>query len=176
MFTHTLDFVRNVVPIGYGTCITSPLLHIVNINNLCIPATNHKPPPVHRAHTVAILHSSDNRIVSSYSTSNLILDTEFPAMEPPLQKYNNVVFGRRFSVLISKEHTSCVRQLSNAELLSCYSIQSTQMDDFFNKNKYTRLFDNNMHFCIPINMRASVTNSLIDHVGFTDNTTFSDSD
>ena len=98
MSTHTLDFFRNVVPIGYGTCFTSSLLHSVNIDNLCIPVTNHKPPPVHRAHTVVILHSSDNRIVSSYSTSNLILDTQFPAMEPALQEYNNAVFGRRFGV------------------------------------------------------------------------------
>ena len=50
------------------------------------------------------------------------------------------------------------------------------MDDFFNENKYTRLFDNNMHFCIPINMRASVTDSLIDHVEFTDDITFSGSE
>ena len=70
-----MDFVRNVVPIGYGTCIASSSLHSVNIDNLCIPATDLKPLPVHKAHTVAILHSSDNKNVNSYSTSNLVLDT-----------------------------------------------------------------------------------------------------
>ena len=67
--THTLDFVRNVVPIGYGTCIASSSSHIVNIDNLCIPATDLKPLSVHKLHTVAILYSSDNKNVNSYSTS-----------------------------------------------------------------------------------------------------------
>ena len=117
--THTLDFVRNVVPIGHGTCITGSSPHIVNIDNLCIPATDLKPFPLHKAHIVAILHSSDNINVNSYSTSNLVLDTELPAMEPALQEYNNVIFGRRFGVLIPNEQTSCARKLSNIELFWC---------------------------------------------------------
>ena len=101
--THTLDCVRNFVHIGYGTCITSSSPHVVNIDNLCIPATDLKPLIVHKLHTVANLYSSDDKNVNSYSTSNLVLDTEFPAMEPALQEYNNVIFGRSFGLLISNE-------------------------------------------------------------------------
>ena len=62
------------------------------------------------------------------------------------------------------------------ELLSCYSIHTTHIKGFINDDKYTKLCDDNMHYCIPINMIASVTDSLIDHVGFTDDITFSASE
>ena len=173
MSTQKLEYICNVVPIGYDTCITNSSTHSVNIDNLKIDDSTRDYILMDQSHIVAIINPSDNNNVNSFSQSNLVLDTAFLVMELASREFDNAIFGRRFRVLISNEYTSCTRKLSNVELLCCYSIPKKYINGYINDHNYTKLCDNNVHYYIPINMRVSITNSLINHAGFTDDITFS---
>ena len=47
-----------------------------------------------RAHTVDIIHPSNNLDIDNYSPPNLILDTQFLAMELASQEYDDNIIGR----------------------------------------------------------------------------------
>ena len=93
--THNLEYIRHVVPTDYGEFISKTSIDILLlIDNLTILEAAENLLPMDRSHTVAIIHLSNNVYTASYSFPNLILDTQFPAMKPVSQEYNNNIFGR----------------------------------------------------------------------------------
>ena len=62
------------------------------------------------------------------------------------------------------------------ELRQYYYVSATHIDEYLKNCTYTKLFDNNIHYCVPIRMRAFITDSLLEHVGFVDNIAFSSSE
>ena len=171
--THALQYISHVIPTCYSDCIHKKSINKVNIENLTIPEATGKQLSSDKAHIVAIIHPSNNQDISSYSSPNPILDAQFLDMEPVSHDHKNSIFGRRFRVLITDETSFCARPLSNTELLRCYSLFSEHMDEDFDNDNYTTLFDDNIHYCVHRKMRASITDNLLVHVGFTDDIVFS---
>ena len=62
------------------------------------------------------------------------------------------------------------------ELLRCYSIPDNNIHLHLDEERYNPWFDNTLQYCIPYNMRISITNTVLDVVGFTDDITFSASE
>ena len=111
------------------------------------------------------------------SASNCVLDSIYPAMEPVPSEYSNNIFGRRFGVLIfDKETSMSARYLTNTELLLCYSIPHNCTQSCVDIPVYTSKLDYLLPFCIPVNLRASVTSQLIDLTGFADDIHYSTSE
>ena len=73
--------------------LTVLFLVVFKLRSYVFIVTKNKPTPIDKSDIVAILHPSDNTHVTSYSTSNLVLDTEFPAMEPALQERDNAILS-----------------------------------------------------------------------------------
>ena len=117
--------------------------------------------------------SIKNLRVSIYAASNLILDPDYPAMEPSPREYINHIFDRWFEVLLDITYRVCARKFSNLELCWCYSIPEYILHQRYKNEKYTPLFDDYIHYCNLFHFRSSVTATLIEYVGFSDDIAYS---
>ena len=121
-----------------------------------------------RARIVTVLHPSNNSDLSFVASSNCILDPQYPALEPSPREYDNTVLGRRFGVLVDDSNTASARRLSNRELLRCYSIPDNLLTTICEIPSHTYWLDDIMQSCIPVNIRSSITEQLVEHAGFAD--------
>ena len=80
---------------GFNTCLSSQTTTNIVIDNLVIPPLTiptfdaHKEPNI-----VTIIYSSHNKDISKMGSSNIILDSHYPALKPSLIEHNNTLFGR----------------------------------------------------------------------------------
>ena len=174
--THKLQYDSHVVHTGYSNCIHNTFDNGPTIENLIIPEDTGKTLPSNRAHIVAIIHLSNNQDIASYSSPNFILDAQLTAMESAPHEHINSIFGRQFGVLINDEISSCARRLSNTKLMRCYSISDNCINGDFDNENYTIILDDNIHYCVPFKMRASIIDSLLAYVGFADDIAFNASE
>ena len=79
---------------------------------------------------MTFLHPLDNIDLSIITSSNYVLDPQYPAMEPSPREYDNTVLGRRFGVLVDDGATASVWCLSNREILRCYSIPNNVLSGY----------------------------------------------
>ena len=86
------------------------------MHNLVIPARSPSM-PADKNLVVPVVNPSNQTFIASYSSSNYILDPEFPAIKPSDREYNNCVFGRRFGIPVSTASSVCARRISNGGLL-----------------------------------------------------------
>jgi hypothetical protein len=50
------------------------------------------------ARVIAVVHCSTDHALETVASSNYIIDTQFPAMEPSCHEYTNSILGRRFGI------------------------------------------------------------------------------
>lgn len=170
-----LQFIGDAKRAGCQDCLTNNTTITIAVENISLSTANGTIQPVNKAHTVAIVHPSENVDISTFAAYNLILDPQFLAMEPSPRENSNRIFNRRFGVLLSKNNITCARKLSNLELLKCYSIPDYILSKRYNDDTYTPLFDDNIHYCTPFQFRSSITDQLLDHVRFSDDIMFGSS-
>ena len=125
---------------------------------------------------LAIVHPSHNLNLSSYSSSQYVIDLQYAAMDPSPLECDISLFGRWFGVLVEHYSKFAARKLSYSELLRYYSIPEDAIRPQLNEEQYTTHLDDTLRYCIPYNMRMSVTNAIVDFAGFTDNIIFSASE
>ena len=87
------------------------------MENISFSPTMNPQHPATSVRMVAIAHSSDNSNVSTFVASNLILDPQYPAMEPSPREYSNRIFNHQFGVFLEDNNSPCARKLSKLELL-----------------------------------------------------------
>ena len=57
------------------------------------------------ARVVAVVHSSHDKNMNSFASSNYILDTQFPAMEPSCRECHKSILGKRFGIPFLHDNT-----------------------------------------------------------------------
>ena len=88
-----LEYNKILFQAGYSTCITNDTVEAHAISNLPRITPTYSQIFHNRLHPMAIIFSSNKQQIESYSTTNLILDANFPALEPAPSKYENIIFG-----------------------------------------------------------------------------------
>ena len=156
--------------LGYDSCLPYAFMA-----NLIIPPRPYQP-LLDKVLIMAAVHPSSQTTISCFSSSSYILDQQHPAMEPADKEHDNSIFGRRFGVPITDGSSISDKRLTNAELLHCYSIPLEILPKPTDSSPYTLFLDDNIQFFISFQLRAYVTNALLDHVGVTDNIAFSASE
>ena len=162
---------------GYSECLSSDLDNHAVLRNIHPMKNNYKSTSDAEPQVTAIVHSAKNNDFTTMSASNCVLDPMYPAMEPVPLEYSNSIFGRRFGVLMFDSETSMsARCLANSELLLCYSVPYNCTPSFIDNPVYTTMLDTLVPFCIPINLRTSITSQLVDITGFADDQRYSASE
>ena len=129
-----------------------------------------------RAHVLAIFYSATQTNFTKYSTSNSALDPGFPAMEPAPAEYNNDLFGRRFGVSVHTNKVFTAWQLSNIELLRCYSIPAVFFVLPFNFICMTDWLDDMLPFSVPFGLYSTILSQLPEAAGFVDDVVYGNSE
>ena len=145
--------------------------------NFNVPHTSIVEHTNNRAQILSIFHSRTLNDFEAFSASNYILDPGYPGLEPAPAAYSNNIFGRRFGVPVDNVDGFTTRHLENTELLHCYSIPTHQFHNSSLDNEcYTEWLDDVIHYCIPIELFASVTSNLITIAGFEDDLVYGKSE
>lgn len=174
---HTLNLNRSTShSMGYGKHIYDHNEKMASIQNLALHAYDHTSHCSCTARVVAVVHCSTGRTLETFASSNYILDTQFSAMEPSCREYDNSILGRRFGIPFHNDSGTHSRQVENVELLRCYSIPPALLQETLNSSFYTTLFDDYIHYCTPHHLRNLVTRALLDHVGFSDDIAYGNSE
>ena len=79
---------------GYHHCLSIYTIIPVAIENITVTHYTNIAQPPNQAHVVAVIHPSNNSRVSTYAASNLIINPDYPAMEPLPREYRNCIFDR----------------------------------------------------------------------------------
>ena len=81
---------------GYEPCLTTSATESAVLQNFTIAPSASIHQDTNKVRIDTIIHPLDNTYLSHVSTTNCVLDTKYPAMEPSPREYNNSIFGRRF--------------------------------------------------------------------------------
>ena len=139
-----LDHTVTPIDTGYGCCLYAKNTGLEARTNMNIFRNTTLSSATNRAHVATALNSTSVPSIYKISSSNYILNPNYPALEPSPDKYDNGLFGRRFGVYMREKDTISASRLNNIELLRCYSIPTELMILNLDIPYYTEWLDNIM--------------------------------